>query len=412
MTHEASPSSVTADQAAPAPLAPAVHQKGALVKLSLFIVQSLWVLPFGCVVGMVWATIDAESYFRLTHPLTFAVNDVGIALFFAMVTKEVVEAALPGGALHPWRRALLPGIAAVGGVAASVGVYFVILQFVGEPMLMSAAWTVPCATDIAMCYLVSGLIFGRHPALPFILLLAIASNGLGITLMAIFHPTHDRHLALFAILLAAAMSTAYAMRRGGTKRFWPYLILPGTLSWWALYFGGVHPAMALVPIVPLMPHAARDAGLFVEPSPKAHDTLSEFERWWEIPVQAVLFLFGLINSGVPMQGIEAGMWAMPVAMIIGRPIGVLLAAEAGVAAGLHRTLHVGWRETLVIGCASSVGLSLALYFSTAVVPAGPLLLQLRSGALLSTLGIATAFAAAKVLGVGRFERKRSGHAPA
>jgi NhaA family Na+:H+ antiporter len=412
MTHEASPSSVTADQAAPAPLAPAVHQKGALVKLSLFIVQSLWVLPFGCVVGMVWATIDAESYFRLTHPLTFAVNDVGIALFFAMVTKEVVEAALPGGALHPWRRALLPGIAAMGGVVASVGVYFVMLQFVGEPMLRNAAWTVPCGTDIAVCYLVSGLIFGRHPALPYVLLLAIASNALGITLMAIFHPTHDRHLVLAGILFAAAMTTAYVMRRGGTKRFWPYLILPGTLSWWALYFGGVHPAMALVPIVPLMPHAARDAGLFVEPSPKAHDTLSEFERWWEVPVQAVLFLFGLINSGVPMQGIEAGMWAMPVAMIIGRPIGVLLAAEAGVAAGLHRTLHVGWRETLVIGCATSVGLSLALYFSTTVLSPGPLQLQLRSGALLSVLGIGTAFAAAKFLGVGRFERKRSEHAPA
>jgi NhaA family Na+:H+ antiporter len=412
MTQEASASSVTADQAAPAPLAPAEHRKGALVKLSLFIVQSLWVLPFGCVVGVVWANLDAETYFRLTHPLTFAINDVSIALFFAMVTKEVVEAALPGGALHPWRRAVLPGVAAMGGVAASVGVYFVILQFVGEPMLRNAAWTVPCAVDIAVCYLISGLIFGRHPALPFVLLLAIASNALGMTLTAIFHPTGTRYLAAGGVLFAAALSTAYAMRRSGVKRFWPYLILPGTLAWWALHLAGIHPAMALVPIVPFMPHASRDAGLFVEPSPRAHDTLSEFERWWEIPVQAVLFLFGLINSGVPMHGIEAGMWAMPAAMIIGRPIGVLLAAEAGVAAGLHRTLHVGWRETLVIGCASSVGLSLALYFSTAVVPAGPLLLQLRSGALLSMLGMAVAFAAAKILGVGRFERKRSHHAPA
>jgi hypothetical protein len=57
-------------------------------------------------------------------------------------------------------------------------------------------------------------------------------------------------------------------------------------------------------------------------------------------------------------------------------------------------------------------LSLALYFSTAVLSPGPLLLQLRSGALLSVIGVAAAFAVAKTLGVGRFERKRSEHAPA
>jgi NhaA family Na+:H+ antiporter len=163
--------------------------------------------------------------------------------------------------------------------------------------------------------------------------------------------------------------------------------------------------MALVPIVPFMPHAKRDAGLFVEAAPTAHDTLSEFERWWEIPVQGVLFLFGLINAGVPTHGLEAGMWALPAAMIVGRPIGVLLAAEAGVRLGLRRTINVGWRETAVIGCIASIGLTMALYFSTAVLPLGPLLLQLRVGALLSVAASAVAFGMAWGLGVGRFARQ-------
>lgn len=210
--------------------------------------------------------------------------------------------------------------------------------------------------------------------------------------------------------MAAAAGSAYALRRSGAKRFWMYLIGPGTFAWFALWLSGVHPAMALVPIVPFMPHAARDAGLFVEPSPQAHDTLSEFERWWEIPVQGILFLFGLINAGVPVHGLEAGVWALPAALIVGRPIGVFLAAQAAVAAGLQRTAHVGWRETIVIGFTSSVGLSIALYLSTAVLPVGPLLLQMRLGALLTTLGVLGAFAAAKILHVGRFDKKPAAHA--
>jgi len=401
MNRHSSGMSVTAAQAAPAPLSPALHSKGGLVTLSLFILQSLWVLPLGCVIGFVWANLQPESFFTLTNPLRFAVNDVGMALFFAIITKEVVEAALPGGALHPWRRALLPAVAAMGGAVGSVAIYLLFLRWVAEPMLLANAWAVPCATDIAMCYLVSGLIFGRHPAIPFILLLAIASDLLGIVLIAIFHPV-EHQLSIGVVLLVAAMGTALAMRRSGVKSFWMYLAGPGALSWFALYLAGVHPAMALVPVVPFMPHKARDAGLFVEPAAQEHDTLSEFERWWEIPVQVVLFLFGLINAGVPVHGLEAGMWAMPVAVLVGRPIGVLVAAEAGVALGLQRTIHVGWRETLVIGCAASVGLGMSLYFSAATLPIGPLLLQLRVGGLLSIFGAVIAVVVARSLGVGKF----------
>jgi NhaA family Na+:H+ antiporter len=365
----------------------------------------LWVLPIGCALGFGWANLWSETYFQFAHPLGFAVNNIGIALFFAIVTKEVVEAALPGGALHPWRRAALPAVAALGGVVASILVYLVVLEFVEEPMLVAEGWAVPCAIDIAACYLVGRLIFGRHPAIPYLLLLAVASNAIGITLIAVFHPTDDVHLAVGVALMATAVAAAYGLRRAGVKSFWMYLLGPGAVAWFALYLGGVHPAMALVPIVPFMPHAKRDAGLFVEAAPTAHDTLSEFERWWEIPVQAVLFLFGLINAGVPVHGLEAGMWALPAAMIVGRPIGVLLAAEAGVWLGLKRTVNVGWRETAVIGCIASIGLTMALYFSTAVLPLGPLLLQLRVGALLSVAASAVAFGMAWGLGVGRFARQ-------
>jgi NhaA family Na+:H+ antiporter len=54
----------------------------------------------------------------------------------------------------------------------------------------------------------------------------------------------------------------------------------------------LHPALALVPIMPFLPHASRDPGLFVE-APEAHDTLNEFEHMWKRPVDVMLFFFGL-----------------------------------------------------------------------------------------------------------------------
>jgi hypothetical protein len=65
----------------------------------------------------VWANVDLDSYDRLIHVTHFAVNDIGMASFFALATKEVVESTAPGGALHSPRRAGMPLLAAIGGMA-------------------------------------------------------------------------------------------------------------------------------------------------------------------------------------------------------------------------------------------------------------------------------------------------------
>jgi len=167
--------------------------------------------------------------------------------------------------------------------------------------------------------------------------------------------------------------------------------------------GGVHPALALVPIVPFFPHGLRDRGLMVEPAPQAHDTLTLFERWWRVPVEVVLLLFGLVNAGVPLHGLEEGAWALPVAALA-RPIGIVVAAGLAIAAGLHLPHRVGWRELIVVGCTATIGLVFALFFATAVMPLGPLLLAMKMGALVTIAGSALAFAAARLLRVGRFAR--------
>ena len=369
---------------------------------SEFILNYLLALPLGCLAALVWANTLPDSYYRFAHALAFPVNDIGMVFFFALITKEVVEARVPGGALHPWRRAALPVVAAIGGCGAAVAVYLMFLRWAEEPMLLSV-WVVACAIDIPGSYIIARGIFGRHPAVAFLLLLAISADVVALICLAVLQPVGELHPAIGLGFMAVAVGLAAALQWGGIKSFWLYLLGPGVLSWWALFLGGVHPALALVPIIPFLPHARHDAGLFVDAPPQAHDTVTRFERWWQLPVQGVLLLFGLINSGVPVHGLETGMWAIAVAAL-GRPIGIVAATGLGIAAGLHLPPRVGWRELAVVGCAASIGLVFALFFSAAVMPVGPLLLQMRMGALLTILGGGLAFALARLLHVGRFAR--------
>jgi NhaA family Na+:H+ antiporter len=188
------------------------------------------------------------------------------------------------------------------------------------------------------------------------------------------------------------------------KSFWPYLLGAGSVSWYAFFRSGIHPALALVPIMPFLPHAARDPGFFVDARPDAKDTLSHFEIVWRHPAQIALLLFGLVNAGVSFHALEPGTFGLPIAMIVGKPLGVLLGAGVAIAAGLHLPHHVGWRELIVVGFAAAIGFSVALFFSAALLPPGQLRAETSMGALLSLAAAPLALLSARLLGVGRFAR--------
>lgn len=241
---------------------PAVdHERSRPGMLRAFLDNS-GLLVFGTVVALVWANVARESYDRLAHAMEFVVNDIGMAFFFALAAKEVVEATAPGGALHSPRRSAVPLVAALGGMIGPALIYLALVFLVNEPNLRRG-WAIPCATDIAFSYLVARLIFGpKHPGIPFLLLLAIADDALGLLILAVFYPTGALRPTEFAVFLSVAVAIAWLLRRRGTNSFWPYICGAGIVSWFAFYRGGLHPALALVPVVPFLPHAARDPGLF------------------------------------------------------------------------------------------------------------------------------------------------------
>ena len=368
--------------------------------LNLAVEYSL-ALPLGAAIALVWANTVSVSYFRVAHALAFPVNDVGMAFFFALAAKEVVEATAPGGALHTWRRAALPVIAAVGGMVVPALCYILYVRLANETGLLRG-WAIPCATDIAFSYLVAKAVFRRHAAIPFLLLLAIVDDALGLAVLAVFYPARELHALIGALLMAAALVAAFGLRRARVRSFWPYVLTAGALSWSGLYFGGLHPALALVPIMPFLPRAARDVGVFVQAPPGAHDALSRFAHWWKLPVQVVLFLFGLANTGVPLHEYGTGTVAVLVALVAGKPIGIVAAVALGVAAGLRLPARFGWRDLIVVGCAGGIGFTVALFFATAAFSQGPMLDETKIGALLSVFGAALTLLAAILLRSGRF----------
>src|SRR5262249_32409457 len=120
------------------------------------------------------------------------------------------------------------------------------------------------------------------------------------------------------------------------------------------------------------------------------------------PVQVVLFAFGLVNAGVPLRMYGQGTWAVLISILAGKPIGIIGAVLVAMAVGFHLPDRCRHADIIVVGCAASIGVTVALFFSTAALPPGPALDQAKLGALLSVIGAVVTFGAAAVLRVGRF----------
>jgi NhaA family Na+:H+ antiporter len=355
----------------------------------------------GALLGLLWANVDLDGYARFTHALHFAVNDIAMVFFFGLAVKEIIEATVPGGALHSFRRAAVPVIAAVGGMAGPALIYVAIAAAAGQPDIYRG-WAIPCATDIAFSYMVARVVFPpAHPAIPFLLLLAIADDALGLMLLAAFYPSAPVRPEYLVVLLGGACGLAWVLRRRRTTNFWPYILSAGTLSWFGLYLGGLHPALALVPVLPFLPHAKRDPGLFVEAPRPLHDPLSQFEHWWKTPVEIILFFFALTNAGVPLTGAGLTTWAVLIGLLAGKPVGIILATWLAERAGFRRAVGLMWRDMLVLGIAAGIGFTVALFFTTAAFAPGPTLDHAKLGALLSVSAGLLAIVAGRLLGVRR-----------
>jgi NhaA family Na+:H+ antiporter len=366
---------------------------------------------------------DSEGHGHGHDGLTihFIVNDILMAFFFAKAGKEVWEAMLPNGALSNLRTAATPLVATAGGV---IGPVFVFLSglFICDSLglvtwkELSSGWAVPCATDIAFSYLVARIIFGvGHPAIAFLLLLAIADDAAGLIILAIAYPQKPLVLG-WLLLTVGAIVTAMVMRRGlRVHNFWWYLLVPGLMSWFSFYLCGIHAALGLIPIIPCLPHAHTDLGIFARQELQRHDTLNEFEHWWSRPVELILGLFGLVNAGVAFSAVGVGTWLVLVGLLVGKPVGITFFTWLGNKfLKLEIPGGMNYRDVITLGTVAGIGFTVALFVSTAAFPVPPAsqatLDAVKMGALGSFFAAVLALIVAKILGVKPWPAGRAGSA--
>jgi NhaA family Na+:H+ antiporter len=372
----------------------------------------------GVVVALLWANVDPESHEALLRwaPLTdagvsgvewldfhFLVNDVFMAFFFGIATKEIVESVLPGGALNPPKKAVNPLLATLGGVLGPIPVYVAFVLLRGDSSLVRG-WGIPTATDIALAWLVARMVFGKgHPAVSFLLLLAVADDAIGLGIIAVFYPDPAQPVQpLWLLGVLAAMLAAGGLGKLRVRSPWLYLIGPGLLSWYALHAAHLHPALALVAIVPFMPHATHDEGLFVheDGAPEQRDTLNRFERAFRIPVDLGLFAFGLANAAVPLSGVGDATVAVLLALLLGKTFGIFGFSLFAQRLGFPLPAGMTNRSLFVAGITGALGLTVALFVAGVAFTDPGLMGAAKMGAL------GSAVAAPLALLVGRLLRVR------
>lgn len=366
-----------------------------------FVFDRFLLLPAGALIAVVWANSAPESYFSSAHALSFVVNEIGMALFIGLLAQELIEAMMPGGTLHSWRRWSLPIVAAAGGIVAAAIVFLAYVTLHHEAVLTDA-WPIATVVDVAAAYYVVKLLCPRSAVIPFVLLLGIATQAFGIVVVALSPGTFEPRTG-GAVLMLAAIGSAMVLRARRVRGFWPYLLVSGTLSWCAFYREGIHTALALLPVIPFLPREPRPANPFADPTDD--DDVHHFEHEWNEAAQVILFFFGLVNAGVILKAYDTGTWAILIASLVGRPLGILAGVGIGVALGLHLPRRVGIRELTVVVLATSSGFTFALFLATGLLPMGAVLTQIKIGVLATVIGAPIAAIAAHVLGVRRMKER-------
>ncbi len=354
--------------------------------------------------------------------LHFLINDVFMVFFFGIAAKEITEACLPGGSLNPIKSAVNPLLATLGGVMGPILVFFGALLLVhgiapgvfpqgskmwGEGSL-SKGWGIPTATDIALAWLVAKTVFGKgHPAINFLLLLAVADDAIGLGIIAVFYgdPANPANPAWLG-LVGVGVALAFAMRKMGLKDWKPYIFIAGPISWAGLMMAHLHPALALVPIVPFLPAPKRDTGLFEEAEGE-HAALHMFEHQTKLFVDFGLFFFAFANAGVELAGIGPMTWIILASLVIGKTCGVTLMGWLGGKIGFPLPKGMTFRDLVMAGYVAALGLTVALFVAGAAFLDPVMQGQAKMGALFTGFVGLTAILIAKMMGFGKAQAAAS-----
>ena len=245
------------------------------------------------------------------------INDALMAIFFFFVTLEIKREFIQGE-LSNLKQAMLPIIAAVGGMIIPA-LFYVVINF-GNSETMNG-WAIPSATDIAFSLGILSLLGSRVPISLKVFLTALAIiDDLGAILIIAFFYSGDLSIVYLSLILISYI-LLLILNKFSIKIFTPYLII-GLFMWFFTYKSGIHATIAGVLLASTIPHRLKehDFSLLV----KLEHAISPYVAFMIMP------LFAFANAGVSLTGLSLSTLLNPVplgilcGLFFGKQIGVLL----------------------------------------------------------------------------------------
>jgi len=253
--------------------------------------------------------------FGLKLSLIHWINDALMAIFFFFVTLEIKREFIQGE-LSNIKQALLPIIAAIGGMLVPA-LFYVLINF-GDSETLNG-WAIPSATDIAFSLGILSLLGSRVPISLKIFLTALAIiDDLGAILIIAFFYSGDLHITYLSLVLVSYLFLLI-LNKYNVKKILPYLIV-GCFMWFFTHESGIHATIAGVLLASTIPHRKKDKdfSLLI----KIEHAISPYVAFMIMP------LFAFANAGVSLNGLTFSSLLLPV------PLGILLGLFVGKQVGV------------------------------------------------------------------------------
>lgn len=332
------------------------------------------------------------------------VNDGLMVVFFFTVGLEI-RREMSDGELSTPKKAILPIVAALGGMLAPALIYTL---FNGGTMVANG-WGIPTATDIAFAIGIMSLLGDRVPISlkVFLTALAVADDLGAIIVIALFYGETPNMLLLgIAVLI---MIGIYFMRRMGEFRIMAYLI-PAFVVWVLFYYSGVHATLSGVVMAMLIPtkprysrsyylHKAdiiengiKDADMIEDEYEAEESRMYYMRRMTQISNGAqgmshrmehllmpyvnfiIMPIFALVNAGVHIPSAEyfnifeyspeLGSIGMGIffGLVVGKPLGISLFSYIAVKLGVaERPAGATWRMLIAVACLGGIGFTMSIF---------------------------------------------------
>jgi len=315
------------------------------------------VLDFDIAVGSGW--------FLLDFSVLKIINYLLMSVFFFVVGLEI-KRELTSGHLATLKKAMLPFVAAIGGMAFPALIYLAIAGQVAP-----AGWGVPVATDIALAV---GLLTMIGPSVAaslrsFLLALAVIDDIGAILIIAFVYSTGIN----FSWLVAALLSIAFIaiLKKARVSSMIVYSLLAFTL-WFSLYKTGVHPTLAGVILGLLTPNIARQQTNLDDIEDGSVSVIEWLEhKFHPVSTFIVVPVFAFANTGVVItsESIKTASqsliaWGIFFGLVIGKPLGVLFASLLAKRINIADLPEGVTKSSLVAtGSAAGIGFTVAIFIA-------------------------------------------------